>query len=262
MEQRFIARFEGDLADQHRLPAYPASQSLYGISRSLIIPVNYLFERKVRRKNFRTEAYRIEIVAQQPGSFETVFEIITDPLFVSATLSVTAGVAGQFLYDFIKAIFKRATGQGSVDSIDELESDGRLDGGDTAAIVDAIEPAMRYAHNTIGEGASHITIISGDHNTINLNSDTKRYVNQSTIDDEIRIKSMSVASFNANTGYGRAFDFEEKGPCPSSCRLVTIWKRLRQLTIALRDIVAFAPLVKVRSRQWPFSFVPSEALMV
>jgi hypothetical protein len=54
--------FQGGLADEHRLPAYAASQSLYGISRSLLVVTNYLGEGKVRHRKFdETGAYGFEI---------------------------------------------------------------------------------------------------------------------------------------------------------------------------------------------------------
>jgi len=58
--------FQGGLADEHRLPAYAASQSLYGISRSLLVVTNYLGEGKVRHRNFDesgAHGFEINLVA-------------------------------------------------------------------------------------------------------------------------------------------------------------------------------------------------------
>ncbi len=67
---------------------------------------------------------------------------------------------------------------------------------------------MRDAHTTIGSGAHNIYIVNSSRNVINLNAATKAYVNTSIDDDELKIRDFSIASFNANTGNGRAFDYD------------------------------------------------------
>jgi hypothetical protein len=74
------AKFVGGLATQHKLPAYEATQSLYGIARSALIATNYLAEGRVRRREFSPDNFQLNIIANRPGSFETVFELITDPV--------------------------------------------------------------------------------------------------------------------------------------------------------------------------------------
>ncbi|KAF0170459.1 MAG: hypothetical protein FD160_3842 [Caulobacteraceae bacterium] len=37
---------------------------------------------------------------------------------------------------------------------------------------------------------------------------TKDYISQSIVDDEVIVKDVSVAAFNANSGHGRVFDHE------------------------------------------------------
>jgi hypothetical protein len=106
-------------------------------------------------------------------------------------------------------MWRRAIGRPADPIIEELEASGRLNAGDLAAVVDAIDPAMREAHKSIGHGANSIVIIEGDHNVVTFNSASKEYVNSSILDESIRVKLFSIGSFNANSGYGRAFDIEE-----------------------------------------------------
>lgn len=68
-------KFEGGLADEHRIPAYEGAKSLEGVSRSILIVSNYLVEGRVRRKEFGRVPLTFNLVAQRPGSFETVYEI-------------------------------------------------------------------------------------------------------------------------------------------------------------------------------------------
>lgn len=209
-----IAKFTGGAAKQHKLPAYEAVQSLYGISRSLLIIANYLSEGRVRRRDFKPQAFELNIVAHQEGSFETVFELLTSPEAMTICSGIGLGVAGNFVTDFIKSMWRRSVGEEADQSIENMEREEALNAGDLEALVDAIEPAMREAHKSINFGASNILIIRGDNNIVTLNSKTKDYVNSSYIEDIVRIKLFSVASFNANSGYGRAFDFEEGRTIP------------------------------------------------
>jgi len=213
----FVAKFEGGLAESHRLPAYDAARSFYGISRSLTIVTNYLVEGRVRRKEFDRQPFQIELVAQKPGSFDSVFQIISDPAFYTAAgafgLAAGGGAAGNLLSDFIKGMFKRSIGEDAPDSIEKLEAEDKLKAGDLAAVVDALEPAMRDVHQPINRGVGKITII-GNNNKVVFNSSSKEYVNSSIDDSTLKARLFSVASFNANSGYGRVYDTEERRTIP------------------------------------------------
>jgi len=208
VRQDLIVKFEGGVAEQHRLPAYQGSKSFYGITRSTLITLNYLAEAKVRRREFSSNAFNLNLVAHQPGSFEAVYEIIAnmDAMTVAGTLG--GGVAGNFLTDFIKSIFRRSVGQSADDEIEQLESEGKLNSGDLSALQDAIEPAIKEAHSVINHGAGQILIINGDRNIVNLNQATKEYVWNSHHDNEPNAKLFSIASYNANSKSGRAFDYD------------------------------------------------------
>lgn len=208
-KEELIIKFDGGLATQHRLPAYNAAQSLVGITRAILIPAAYLEDGKVRYRNLtNTRAYQLNIIAQRAGSFESVLDFITEPAFLAFLSAVGIGLSKDLIKDFIYSIIKRSIGQPAGEKIEDLESKGNINSGDMAALVDAIGPAMRDAHATIGSGASNIYIIQGQAHVIHLNQAKKSYVNTSIDDDELTIKDFSIASFNANTGNGRAFDFE------------------------------------------------------
>jgi hypothetical protein len=211
--------FTGGLADAHKLPAYDGSKSLEGLSRSLLIITNYLVEGRVRHREFGRVPITFNIVAQQPGSFETVFEIAYTAAVLSGPLlqDVTSSVASDLLTDLIRSTFKKATGQ--TDDITPA-SLGRLEserGGDLEALVDAVEPALRQSHTVINHGVAHITInnYATPEGTIAvLNRNTKSYMLENVDDRKLRVKLFSVGSFNANQGTGRAFDLEEGRSIP------------------------------------------------
>lgn len=208
VHEPLVVKFEGGVAESHRLPAYQGSKSFYGITRSTLITLNYLAEGKVRRREFSSNAFNLNLVAHRPGSFEAIYEVIAnmDAMTVAGTLG--GGIAGNFLTDFVKSVFRRCVGQQADESIEKLELEGKLNSGDLSALQDAIEPAMKEAHSIINHGAGKIIIINGDKNIVNLDRKTKEYVWTSHRDDTINAKLFSVASYNANSRSGRAFDFD------------------------------------------------------
>ena len=121
--------------------------------------------------------------------------------------AVGVALSKDLVKDFIYSIIKRSIGQ-KAEPIEQLEAQGKLKAGDMAALVNAIGPAMKESHTTIGSGAHNIYIINGDKNIIHMDASTKAYVHTSIDDDEVQVRDFSIASFNVNTGNGRAFDYE------------------------------------------------------
>lgn len=214
MRSTIVASFRGDQADEHEVPAYDAIKSLYGLSLSLLIIVNYLAEGRVRHRRFENRGFELSLITQRPGSFDTVFGIITDPTTLKVAADIGVGVTVSFITDFIKSIYRRSVGHEASPDIEDLETDGKLKSGDLTALVEAVEPAMKEAHTIIGRGANNIVIISGHNNIISFDQNTKEYVNTSLEDRSLSAKLFSIASFNANSGYGRAYDFDEQRTVP------------------------------------------------
>ncbi|MBC6718687.1 hypothetical protein H9Q09_21120 [Aurantimonas sp. DM33-3] len=217
MKIDFIVKFEGDLADSHRIPAYDGTSSLHGITRSILIPANYLVEGRVRKRRFEPTDMQLNVIATRPGSFETVYELIVNP----AGMAILAGIGiatsdsiKAFTKDFIQSVIDRATGRRAKETIEQKELTGAINPGDLNALVEAVEPALKEAHRTISRGATQILIIQGDNNTIRLDSETKQYVNSTIEEDTLRAKIVSVAGYYTTSRYGRAFDFEEGRTIP------------------------------------------------
>lgn len=215
--EELVVSFQGGLADEHRLPAYAASQSLYGISRSLLVVTNYLGEGKVRHRKFDesgAHGFEINLVASQPGSFQFIFEILADPAMQTIGHAVAGKVAGDLTVAFIKSVFRRVVGQKAEPEIENLEANGTLNSGDIGALVEAIEPAMKAAHTAVNHGSTTIVIVSGDNNIVNLDASTKTYVHSSKRDNHFQEKLVSIASYNTNSRYGRAFDYDLRMTVP------------------------------------------------
>lgn len=208
VRENLIVKFDGGIAEDHRLPAYLGSKSFYGISRSALITLNYLAEGRVRRRDFSSNAFNLDLLAHRPGSFEVIYGIVANVDLMSVAAGLGSGVAGNFLTDFIRSMFRRSVGQSADEQIEMMELQGELNSGDLSALQDAIEPAMKEAHSVINHGAGRIIIINGDKNIVNLDRETKDYVWTSHRDDSVKEKLFSIASYNANSRSGRAFDFD------------------------------------------------------
>lgn len=211
--------FSGGLADAHRLPAYDGAKSLEGITRSLLIVTNFLVEGRVRHREFGKVPLTFNIVAQQPGSFQTVFEIAYTTAVIGGPVfqDIASSVASDLLTDLIRTTFKRATGSGEDSPSPEVLQIEAARSGDIDALVDAVEPALRQSHTVINHGVTNITIHNyarPERPVARLDRETKGYMWDNVIDDRVRVKLFSVASFNANQGTGRAFDLEEGRSIP------------------------------------------------
>lgn len=209
MDFQFVAKFEGAEADEHSLPAYDAAQSIYGVTRSQLVLLNYIVERKVRRKGFDHNNVDLRMRAPRAGSVEFIFDaaISAEALYVYGALGL--GVGANLLTELLKGVFRRAIGRNERSVWDAAIENEIVPSGDVGALVDAITPALKSAHQVIGAGATTINInVNGNNNVITFDRNSKEFLSSYSIDNRLRVKEFSIGSFNANSGEGRAFDYE------------------------------------------------------
>lgn len=207
-------KFEGDLADSHRLPAHLGLTSIEGETFANLILLNYLAEGKVRKKKFVFENYNFNVVAQREGSFETVYEFVANSenlkFFGGLGVSIATGAGGNIFYEFLKDIKQRVVGKKGSESVADLISDGRIPPEDVDKLLEAIEPSTRRAYSVVNHGASNITInINGDNNVVNFDASTKSYLWENVTDTQEAVKLFSISNYGANHGGGKAFDYDE-----------------------------------------------------
>ena len=121
---------------------------------------------------------------------------------------VGAYASSEFVEKFLASTLRRSVGETADPTVEELEALDSLNAGDTSALVDAIEPAMKSAHTVINHGASKIEVLTPKAELAVLDAETKRYVWTSRPDDEVQEKLLGIASYNANSREGRAFDYD------------------------------------------------------
>src|SRR4051812_49234278 len=117
MPSQGIIRFEGDLADQHVIPAYEGSVSLRGTARSIVMIGNYLTEGEIRKRAPFSSNIRFFLHPAQPGSFENVISFIIENPAAVAMSGIIGGIAvnvfSNFIWDGIKLCFNRVVGHDS-----------------------------------------------------------------------------------------------------------------------------------------------------
>lgn len=213
MRAEFVVRYEGRSADQHLLPAYEGAVSIQGISRSLTLITTYLATGKIRKNAPFESPIQLFLKPSQPGSFETIYQIVSDFPVETVIDGVALSVTGDLIYDTVKVVFNRVTGKAAKPQQKKLEELLQKKGGDFAALEDAVEPSIVMAHKVIGTGSNNI-VIFGDNNKITFNGTTKDFVTAHIQDEVTEKKDVSVASYNANSKSGRVFDFEFERTVP------------------------------------------------
>jgi len=211
-DQEIIIKFDGDLAEQHVLPAYGGSVSMRGVARSVVMIGNYLAEGKIRKKAPFSENIRFYLHPPREGSFESLISFASanpEMLAISGVIGgLSLNVFSNFISDGIKYCFNRVVGREVQPETAELKQLNEKRGGDLEALIDSIEAPARDAHAVIGNGAHNIVLIAGSNNIVTLNANTKRYISTTLCENQPKIKLVSVGMFNVNTRYGRVFDYE------------------------------------------------------
>lgn len=206
---RIVAKFEGDVADRHLLPAYEGAQSIEGIARTITLVSHYAVTGEVRKRYPFDATARPYIRPPQAGSFEALFALFTDPntrmvSTLGGTLAVS--VAGALIVELMKLVAKRAVGQEHVSENAHIQHVERQRAGELEALIDAVEPSLKKAHTVINHGAGNIVIVSGDHNIVQFDPGTKEYISSKVHDQRRRQLAVSVGMLNANTRNGRVFN--------------------------------------------------------
>ena len=203
----FKAKFEGGSADEHKVPAYGAIETLYGVSRSILIPSHYLIEGKVRRRSISSEKYQLYMQPPKAGSFEAILQLGFIGGAAALANPVAVNVTANLISETIMSVVKTAVGKKL--SKKESQSAGTLiPPGDLAALAVAVEPGLRRGHNIINNGVLNINFISGTGDQVFLDQSTKEFLNSTQREDKLTVSLMSVGKWDANNKSGSAYDPE------------------------------------------------------
>lgn len=233
------ASFRGGAAEEHRLPALEGTESLAGIARALTIAAHYTAEGSVRHKAPFSENARVEILDLEEGSLEGIFDVSFRDIAGFLANAAASGSVGNFFYDLLKVTLRRMIGRISEPTNEHLANVERQRPGELQALSDAIEPAIIRGHMAIDNGVQNIVLIRGDNNIVTFNRETKQYVTTNLLDRNDTYRTVSVGSYNVNTRYGRAFDYEEGRTIPFHVARVAGRDTIDAITWSLREYASY-----------------------
>lgn len=207
-------QYEGGLADENALPGYDGITSIDGIMRAVHIATHAYMTGQVVSRATAMRGASVIMKPARPGSF--IFDLIVlieaNPATTSAAVALTAAP----FYDFIKTVFKRATG--SLDAEPETIHLKNLyerrdppplqkPPADLDALAETLEGSLQSAHRPIGEDGDIRTISIGSsrQELVNFDIETKDWVCNQEEAVGLDIFRGNVTRYNALSRNGRAF---------------------------------------------------------
>lgn len=207
-------QYEGGLADENALPGYDGVTSIDGITRAVHIATHAYMTGEVVSRATAMKGASIMMKPARPGSFifDLVVLIEANPATTNAAIALTAAP----FYDFIKTVFKRATG--SLDAEPETKHLKTLyerrdppplkkPPADLDALAETLEGSLQSAHRPIGEEGDIRTISIGSsrQELVNFDIETKDWVCNQEEAVGLDIFRGNVTRYNALSRNGRAF---------------------------------------------------------
>jgi hypothetical protein len=196
----------------NEISAYDASQALYGIARSLSVATHYVLNGRVIKQAPSLVRAKVLVRPPQTGSFEFIAPVVD---FVSTpagqvACGLTLAVAGNYLTDLTRLLYRRLTGQSENASSQETQKLIRERPGDLDALADSIEDDVVRIHRPIDGGAPVFNIYGGTINFGTFNQSTYDYAKTKILGDDEEDFLGNVASFNANSLNGRFWIEDEE----------------------------------------------------
>lgn len=217
----FRLELSGDTADHHEFQGYDGYRSLAGFAWTLSLAANYAETGSIRLRGDFPGRNAVRAQFPKRGSIVADFAVHLqqNPVEVLGfTGIVTAAGAATFLVDLTRRLIARNIGKESVPDTELMRRLLQEKEGEIEALVARTEPSVRQAHAAIGNGAKKIRALGGFNLLGEFDKDTKEYVMTNVEDDSFIKKDVSVAAFNANSGYGSVFDFDLGRVIPISIR--------------------------------------------
>lgn len=213
-ELKFVIRYQGGSAENHRVDLYEAAKSFHGLARALAISTHALAsDGEIRHRVHSIPGVEFYLQPGQKGSLiEIVSIVFSDPI----AQSIGTSVLGAAFWDMINYSWRHATGTNPEPSHARIKKIIKNREDFTDEIVNALEVPLQELHTPIG-GDNRISIQikkPGGEVIVELNSETYNYVFTNS-EAEIRLNIRgNVTKYNIVSGYGRFFDEAENRTIP------------------------------------------------
>ncbi|MEM6309975.1 MAG: hypothetical protein AAF754_07985 [Pseudomonadota bacterium] len=206
--------YTGGLADENSLPAYDGATSIDGLSRALHIATHAYVNGEVVSRATALKGASLQLKPARQGSF--LLDILVLIEANPATSSVAAALGSAPFYDFIKTVFRRATG-----SVDAEPETAHLRGlyerkeppplkrrpADLDELAETLEGSLQAAHRPIGEAGKigQISIGTPRQQLLVLDEETKDWVNTREEAVGLEVFQGNITRYNSLSRNGRAF---------------------------------------------------------
>lgn len=225
----FKLELSGDAADNHEFQGYDGYRSLSGFAWTLSLAANYAETGSIRLRGDFPGRNAVRAHFPQAGSI--VAEFIVHLQQNPATILGFGGIviapgAASFLVDLTRRLISRNIGKESVPTTELMRRLLQEKEGEIEALVARTEPSVRQTHAAIGNGVKKMRVLGGFNLLGEFDKNTKEYVMTNIEDEGLVRKDVSVAAFNANSGYGSVFDFDLGRVIPISIKRTSL-SRLR-----------------------------------
>lgn len=209
---KYKIKFDGIDADQHRLEAYPAAQSLEGLIWALALTLHFGVTGDIRARGDLPRSARIYISPPRRGSVINELNIIVNnnPFLVMTVGAYAVTTVTPYVNGLFKYVFNQALGEGGEFPTGAKKFLRKINGDDLDKLITRIEPPLTRAHSVIGKTANTICLKSKRTDLAILNSNTKDYL-EAKVTDAFETIHSNVTSFNVLTGNGRLYDSEAGG---------------------------------------------------
>lgn len=188
--------FSGLEAQKNHIEADEGLESLAGMAHAATLVAHFVATGKIRQRTPYDNRLRFFFQDTRPGSLTALLEL-------GGALAI--GVAGNAVYDVLKATWQRAIGIGEEGDLETEAANYRS--GDLDALADALSPSLLRGHSWIDHPQQIIKIRTGRQIISEFNQLTKRHLKEEIFEDDVNNQDVSVAALNVNARTGRVFFF-------------------------------------------------------
>lgn len=209
MDNKLVVSFAGPLPSRGEVAAYTCFESMLAFSQAATMILHFSQTGDIRRRKFAELGVDLRLTATREGSFEFLLDYQDHAKYLASFIggAVTSGIT----WDVIKGSLNRVIGVSSSDTLEKLEKNPDFKSGDLGALIQALEPAVRRIHTSIGNGANKISIkIDGKKDIVVFDKSTKDYLLSNIVNERTRAVRFLVTSFDGRNRTGRVFHLDHE----------------------------------------------------
>lgn len=201
-------RYNGGDATENRIELYDGSTSIQGFAQALHIATHAFVNGSTIHKAPALKGAQVYLNPAKSGSFlvDISIAISKDPAVALSAGGIFAAYTAAPFYDFIKMIFGKAVGNAD----EEPETPAVRKALEKHEpffdeVAEIMEGSLQRAHRPIGEGVGYVTVERARSSLLQLDENTKDWVNTNNIVPPNGSLCGNVTRYNSITRNGRMY---------------------------------------------------------